>query len=208
LTVKKAMAGALVLLLGLAVFGCTGTKQPEGPAKVDNGAADKGTVDNGTVDNGKADSGKADSGKGDAPQQQPDAGTLVYRHDEFGFSFALPASWKGYTIVTSRWEGALQNAGSGEPAANGPMLSIRHPQWTEQKPRQDIPIMVFTTDQWAALQAGVFHIGAAPINPSELGRTAKYVFALPARYNYAFPEGYEEVERILAGHPLQTTGSP
>jgi len=37
-----------------------------------------------------------------------------------------------------------------------------------------------------SLQQEKFHIGAAPINPSELGRNTKYVFALPARYNYAF----------------------
>lgn len=48
-----------------------------------------------------------------------------------------------------------------------------------------------------------FHIGAAPIGPKELARNSNYVFALPARYNYAFPTGYEEVEKILEGYPLQ-----
>jgi hypothetical protein len=28
------------------------------------------------------------------------------------------------------------------------------------------------------------------------------VFALPARYNYAFPTRYEEVEKILSSNPL------
>ncbi len=42
-----------------------------------------------------------------------------------------------------------------------------------------------------------FHIGSAPINPSELGRNTKYVFALPARYNFAYLTGYEEVEEII-----------
>jgi hypothetical protein len=53
------------------------------------------------------------------------------------------------------------------------------------------------------MEAGKFHIGAAPIGPKELDRNNKYVLALPARYNFAFPEGYEEVEKILAGKPLQ-----
>ena len=35
------------------------------------------------------------------------------------------------------------------------------------------------------------------MNPIELGRNSDYVFALPARYNYAFPEGYEEVDDII-----------
>ncbi len=30
-----------------------------------------------------------------------------------------------------------------------------------------------------------------------------YVFALPARYNYAFPTGFEEVEDILENYSLQ-----
>ena len=79
----------------------------------------------------------------------------------------------------------------------GELISIRHPEWTSQNQRQDIPIMIFTLIQWTSLQQGEFHIGAAPIGPKELGRNTSYVFALPARYNYAFPEGYEEVESIL-----------
>ena len=84
------------------------------------------------------------------------------------------------------------------------MIKIRHPQGTSQNSRQDIPIMVFTQNQWDAMQQEKFHIGAAPMGPKELGRNGKYVFALPARYNYAFPAGYEEVERILEGNPLKT----
>lgn len=65
--------------------------------------------------------------------------------------------------------------------------------------------MVFTLDQWNSLQKDVFHIGAAPIGPSELGRNNSYVLALPARYNFAFPSGYKDVETILESKPLQTT---
>ena len=63
--------------------------------------------------------------------------------------------------------------------------------------------MVFTLAQWDSLQQDKFHIGAAPIGPSELGRNTRYVFALPARYNFAFPTGYEEVEKILEDNPLK-----
>ncbi|MDD2756827.1 MAG: hypothetical protein PHS80_15045, partial [Methanothrix sp.] len=62
---------------------------------------------------------------------------------------------------------------------------------------------IFTLAQWDDLLAEKFHIGAAPIGPSELGRNADYVFALPARYNYAFPTGYEEVDQIIQGKPLK-----
>lgn len=127
--------------------------------------------------------------------------SIVYRNIQYGFSFTLPVGWKGYSIINGRWDGYDVN--SGKIAKTGPMISIRHPQWTSQEPRQDIPVMVFTLDQWNLLQQGKFHIGAAPIGPSELGRNERYVFALPARYNYAFPTGYEEVEKILENHPLK-----
>ncbi|WP_211233479.1 hypothetical protein [Thermicanus aegyptius] len=84
----------------------------------------------------------------------------------------------------------------------GPQLLIRHPNWTQKNPRQDIPIMVFTHEQWNALQNGDFSVSAAPIGPSKLGSNSVYVFALPARYNYAFQTGFEEVEEILKNNPL------
>lgn len=64
--------------------------------------------------------------------------------------------------------------------------------------------MIFTLAQWNSLKEEKFHIGAAPIGPSELGRNNGYVLALPARYNYAFTTGYEEVEQILNNKPLKT----
>ena len=91
---------------------------------------------------------------------------------------------------------------TGAVSETGVMLSIRHPLWTSSSPRQDIPIFIFSLTQWNSLTKEVFHIGAAPIPPSELGRNGRYVFALPARYNYAFPTGYQEVEQILQSNPL------
>jgi len=132
--------------------------------------------------------------------------SIVHRNAQYGFSFALPKSWTGYFIVTEEWEGYApggQGTQVNETTATGPLILIRHPQWTQETQRQDIPIMVFTLSQWNALQKGEFHIGAAPIGPSDLGRNAEYVFALPARYNYAFPQGFEEVVDILKGNPLQ-----
>jgi len=131
-------------------------------------------------------------------------GLNVYKNSKYGFEFNLPMSWEGYTIVTSEWEGiSLGDSQSSEVIERGPIISIRHPLWTVEEQRQDIPIMIFALTQWDSLQQGDFHIGAAPVGPSELGRNSRYVFALPARYNYAFPIGYEEVESILNGKPLK-----
>lgn len=135
-----------------------------------------------------------------------DNNSIKYENTRYGFSFTLPKSWQGYAIITDQWEGLpVNDSQTGGKSETGPMISIRHPDWTSQNPRQDIPIMVFTTDQWNSLQQDKFHIGAAPIGPSELGHNSQYVFALPARYNFAFPAGFEEVETILNGNPLQTT---
>lgn len=130
-----------------------------------------------------------------------DLARAVYTNDQYGFRFSLPGTWEGYSIITDTWAGFPP--GDEEAGETGPLISIRHPLWTEDIPRQDIPIMIFNMEQWEALQAGVFHIGAAPVGPSELGRNDDYVFALPARYNFAFPPGYEEVDDILKGDPLE-----
>lgn len=134
-----------------------------------------------------------------------ESGSVLYRNTEYGFTFSLPESWTGYSIVTDKWEGyAVGGPRAGQVVETGPQISIRHAEWTAQHPRQDIPIMIFTLDQWNALQQqGGFSVSAAPIGPTELGRNNRYVFALPARYNYAFPTGFEEVEQILKGAPLR-----
>ncbi|MDI3270619.1 MAG: hypothetical protein QJR00_07915 [Bacillota bacterium] len=135
------------------------------------------------------------------PSQPETATTITFTSDPYGFRVDLPSDWKGYTTVEETWKGESE---TGEKVASGPTILLRSPLWTAENPRQDIPIMIFTLHQWEMLQEGQFQIGAAPINPSELGRNDTYVFALPARYNYAFLPGYQEVEKILASHPLST----
>ncbi|WP_341878011.1 stalk domain-containing protein [Defluviitalea saccharophila] len=133
-----------------------------------------------------------------------EADSIIYKNTQYGFSFSFPDTWEGYKIVTDRWEGlSLKGSKAGKKVEEGPVLSIRHPQWTDKTPRQDIPIMIFTLDQWNSLQKEKFSVGAAPILPKELGRNEKYVFALPARYNFSFLTGYEEVESILDNNAFQ-----
>lgn len=133
-----------------------------------------------------------------------DSNSIVYTNSQYGFQYSLPERWKGYSIINSKWEGLAMDGESSEKVVEtGPLISIRDSQWTAKTPRQDIPIMVFTFSQWNSLQQGVFHIGTAPIGPIELGQNDTYVFALPARYNYSFPPGYEEVDKIIESKPLK-----
>lgn len=140
--------------------------------------------------------------------QETSSASIVYRNDSYGFTVTLPSSWKGYTVLTQEWQGySLVEGQEGKITETGPEILVRHPQWTKETPRQDIPILVFTLDQWNALGQDKFHIGAAPIGPSELARNSKYVLALPARYNFAFPAGYEEVDQLLQSGAVQAIGS-
>ncbi|MGA2490561.1 MAG: hypothetical protein ABSF99_10335 [Anaerolineales bacterium] len=129
------------------------------------------------------------------------ATSIEYRNAEYGFSFSLPASYKGYHIITDIWEGYTFNGQSDVTVEQGPIISIRHPLWTSENPRQDIPIMVFTLAQWNSLQQGNYSVSAGGMT-TELGRNAKYVFAIYARYNAADLPGIEEVKTILEGDPL------
>ena len=131
------------------------------------------------------------------------ATSVVYSDRMYGFTFTLPLNWTGYTVVYDSWRG--DDPSTNKAVQSGSLILIRSPLWTAAKKRQDIPIMVFTIGQWNSLIRQEYTVSAAPIPPSELGRNAQFVFALPARYNYAFPTGYQEVEHILQGKPLHTS---
>lgn len=131
---------------------------------------------------------------------------IYYGNTKYGFVVNLPETWKDYSTIENNWTGMSVGATEGNNYISevGPLILIRHPLWTEKNPRQDIPVMVFTIDQWGRMQSDAFHIGAAPINPSELGRNSKYVFALPARYNFSYLTGFEEVDQIVQQKNLKT----
>jgi hypothetical protein len=128
-------------------------------------------------------------------------GTIEYRNREYGFRLTLPESWKGYRIVWSEWQGSVFTT-DGEVAhvLRGPRLEIRHPKWTQEKPYEDMPIMIFTLARWNESPI----VSAAAFGPSELGRNRKYVLAVPPRWDYDFSEGYEEAEKLLTATSLHT----
>ncbi|MFL0246123.1 M56 family metallopeptidase [Candidatus Clostridium stratigraminis] len=194
-TTIKWTAAAITLTL---LAGCSSINNPVKStisAPNQNEASNNGQQNSNTNNNSNSVSTSTSAG----------AGTSIYGDGVYGFRVSLPADWRGFTAVNSLWQGFAVHGGTNKVAETGPMISLRNPKWTPKTPMQDIPIMIFTINQWNSLQKDEFHIGAAPINPSELGRNNKYVFALPARYNFAFLPGYKEVETILNGKPLTTT---
>jgi hypothetical protein len=140
-----------------------------------------------------------------ASAQAPKVGaaqtTIIYRNNAYGFCFSLPESWRGYTIVAEQWSGTILNSGQ---AVQGPQLLIRNPKWTEEKPYQDIPIMVFTPAEWQQVEAVTMSVSAAPIGPSELGHNSQYVFALPPRWiGFDDTLGQDEVSAWTSQNRLQ-----
>ncbi len=138
---------------------------------------------------------QTDRTTGKTPSKQ----TIEYRNARYGFSFTLPRSWKGFSILQQTWQG---NNGSSIVLERGPEITIRNPRWTADNPWQDIPIMVFTRVQWKAVADEKISVSAAPVPPSPLGHNRKYVFALPARFNYGDAAGQQEVQQILSQHAL------
>ncbi len=127
--------------------------------------------------------------------------SVIYSNSDFGFNFSLPDSWRVYSIVQDTWEGnPLVSTGT---AQTGPKLLIRNPNWTSALPYEDIPVMVFTLEQWNSYVAEDFAVSAAPVRATELGRNNLYVFALPPRWNFDYSEGYEEAENIIKSKPLK-----
>lgn len=130
--------------------------------------------------------------------------SVIYKNMQYGFLVKLPDSWKDYTLVADKWNGMAADGSKDKTVETGSIIYIRNPLWTSKNPYQDIPVMIFTLKQWGLVQSEKIVIGAAPIGPSELGRNSKYVFALPARYNYSYLTGYEEVDKILKSNSLHT----
>ncbi len=104
-------------------------------------------------------------------------------------------------IVSEQWNGTILSSGQ---AVHGPQLLIRHPGWTQEKPYQDIPIMIFTPAEWKQVAAVTMSVSAAPIGPEELGQNTKYVFALPPRWiGFDDALGQDEVNAWMSQNRLQ-----
>lgn len=131
----------------------------------------------------------------------PVTDSVVYDNTEYGFTFSLPGSWRGYSVIKNTWDSNPLVATSTKQA--GPKLLIRNPAWTSNDPYQDIPILVFTLAQWNSYIAEDFTVSAAPIQASELARNNLYVFALPPRWDFEYNKGYEEAQNIVKSNPIK-----
>lgn len=118
---------------------------------------------------------------------------LAYKNSTYNFAFYLPDAWRGYSVLSGEWGGG---------SAHGPIIILRNPQWRGDKPSQDIPILVFTRDQWDASQ-GQPNDGYPGGVEYEIGHNSKYVFAIWSRYNADDSViGWEETGDIVSRNQI------
>jgi hypothetical protein len=119
-------------------------------------------------------------------QRQRRGGTdsaVECRNEQYGFTMTFPSDWSGYLVVVGTWQGQTHDEqGETTGTYTGPEIILRHPQWTAAAPWQDIPVLVFTHDEWVLAEQQKLGVSAAPTSPSKLGENAKFVFALPPRW--------------------------
>lgn len=124
----------------------------------------------------------------------------VYPNNLFGFSIILSESWKGYTV--NQIKDDIYDVSGKTTDNNGvvdsfQIIELHHPLETAENPREVMPIMIFTPVQWMHIQNGEWSVGAAPIPPSLLGQNSRWIMALPARYNFDYKTGWEEVDQLV-----------
>lgn len=130
-----------------------------------------------------------------SPDDSADA-PVRYRNKTYGFEIPLLASWSGYRVQIEPYHGTDVATGEQQNGI-GTLITLHHPLDGQPEDRADMPVMVFEHRVWERIMSGGISLGAAPIPPTELGRNARYVFALPARYNYDFKPGWEDVDKVI-----------
>lgn len=132
---------------------------------------------------------------------QPSGLLVRYHSAQYGLTFFLPASWRGYSDSVQQLEDKRYSPAEDREIEVGhtPMIVIRHPQWQTSAPYQDIPILVFTRAQWDALHRGELWPSLfAGGTMDELWHNEQFVFAISSRYNAADEvRGWKEVAEVV-----------
>src|SRR6266705_1999661 len=114
---------------------------------------------------------------------QPSGLPVRYHNTQYGLTFFLPASWRGYSVLIQQWDAPLYSADYRTEVGSelGSTIVLRNPQWKADDHYQDIPIMAFTRSQWVACEQQKFFPHACGVI-GELWHNPKYVFGMWNRY--------------------------
>ncbi|HXB60773.1 MAG TPA: hypothetical protein VNU95_14470 [Candidatus Acidoferrales bacterium] len=134
---------------------------------------------------------------------------VCYHNAQYDFTFYLPMSWKGYSVLMRQWDGELRSPDYQKVVGEerGPIIVLRNPLWKTNDLYQDIPIYVFTRRQWDDIHSGKYDAAGAGGLIDELWHNGKYVFGIHSRTFVVNEElkGRHETENIVnqncAGHP-------
>jgi hypothetical protein len=90
--------------------------------------------------------------------------------------------------------------------ARGPIIVLRSPQWGTNNLCQDIPVYIFTRQQWDDIHHGKYGAAGAGGVIYELWHNDKYVFGIHSRYNAddsvnGWKEAQDIVNQNCTAHP-------
>jgi hypothetical protein len=133
---------------------------------------------------------------------------IRYHNAQYNFTFYLPTDWKNYSVLTQQWDGEtyLLKEDKDVVLAHGPIIVLRNPQWKTNNLCQDIPIYVFTRQQWNDMNLGKYDAEGAGGVLYELWHDNKYVFCIHSRYDAddsvnGWKEAQDIVKQNCAAHP-------
>lgn len=112
---------------------------------------------------------------------------VAYHNSRYDLTFYLPPDWRGHSVATEQWNGQtyVPTKDRDETVAHGPVIELlRSPPTKSAPPYQDIPIMIFTRQQWDDLHHGKYDAAGAGGSIYELWHNDKYVFGIHSRYNW------------------------
>ncbi len=132
---------------------------------------------------------------------QPTGLAVRYHDTKSGFTFYLPDSWRGYSVLHKQWEGQtyLPANDATITVTHGPVIVLRHPRWKASEPHQDITFLLYTRSQWDAEHQGKFsstyYAGGTMV---EMWHSRKYVFAVSTHDSKAELNGWREVSEVVS----------
>jgi hypothetical protein len=110
---------------------------------------------------------------------------IRYYNAQCNFTFYLPTNWQGYSVLMEEWEGKtyLPEKDKDVVLSRGPIIVLRNPQWKTNILYQDIPIYIFTRQQWDDIHLGKYDAVGAGGDIDELWHNDKFVLGIHSRYN-------------------------
>jgi hypothetical protein len=131
---------------------------------------------------------------------QPAGLPIRYHNAQYDLTVFLPASWKGYSVRTQQWAGETYSPEKDTKVvlARGPLIVLRNPLWKMHDSYQDMPIYIFTRQQWNDIHDGKYSAVGAGGVIYELWHNDQYVFGMHSRYNSDDSvNGWKDVQQIV-----------